>query len=798
MAEVKPTEEIKERPYQGYPVTPEPAFNLDVKDILSLALRRWYLIVLSIAVCLVCANLYLKITPPIYLSQAELKLRSTKNDNNLIDLSQLGINTPQHQVSNELFILESPLLMTDVVNRLSLNNTYNTKDGLRPIDLYKSSPVIVTPADTISTPSYSFVVALDGHKNFVLKDFVGSEKDDFEGIEVKGSLGQTVKTPLGNFTISVSPWYNASPYKANEIKYAHIPVEDAAQKYAHNVIASSAQSDTDIFRIYDRDTSRQRAIDIVNTLIEVYRDRDIAEQLNKAQSANEFIAKRLAILEDDLSNVDGDISSYKSSNQLPDVTMSSSLYFNKSFENKQDILNVHAQLQMAEFVRRELKSANIDNALPVNTGLDQAGIQSQITEYNNIVLERNRLLATGSESNPIISDLTSTLKTMKNNMVRSLDNYITSLKQQMGNLETTDSKAASELTANPNREKYLLSVERQQKVKESLYIYLLQKREESELSQAYIEPGFSIVAETMAPKSPESPDHSRIYLIAFAIGFAIPIVILVLMEAFNTTVRSRDDLKSVSVPLLGEIPFDKTHYSPFRWLKKHAAAGPKDVLVVEGSNNAINEAFRAIRTSLEFMVTNTGYRGRVIAITSALAGSGKTFTAMNLARTLAIGGKKVVVIDLDLRKAALSKWVGRTDRGISNYLIGQASFSDVVVHGTGDNKGLDIVPVGIIPPNPVELLSQQCLPELLNKLREDYDYIIIDCPPAEIVADTRIISGYCDMTLFIIRAGLYQRAMLSELDMWAETGRYKNLALLLNASTETARSKYNHSYYEKK
>ncbi len=797
MAEVKPTEEIKERPYQSNPPAPEPAFTLDVKDILSLALRKWYWIVFSIAVCLVCANLYLKVTPPIYQAEAELKLNSTKSDNNFIDLSQLGINAPQHQVANELFILESPLLMTDVVNRLSLNNTYNTKDGLRPIDLYKSSPVIVTPADTISTPSYSFVVALDGHKNFVLKNFSGSDKEDFEEIEVKGSLGQTVKTPLGNFTISVSPWYNESPYKANEISYAHIPIEDAAQKYAHSVLAVSAQSDTDIFKIYDKDTSRQRAIDIVNTLIEVYRDRDIAEQLNKAQSANEFIAKRLAILEDDLSNVDGDISSYKSSNQLPDVTMSSALYFNKSFENKQDILNVHAQMQMAQFVRRELMSANIDNSLPVNTGLDQLGIQSQITEYNNIVLERNRLLATGSESNPIISDLTSTLKTMKSNMVRSLDNYITSLKQQMGNLETTDTKASSELTANPNREKYLLSVERQQKVKESLYIYLLQKREESELSQAYIEPGFSIVAETMAPRAPESPDRSRIYLIAIAIGMGIPMLILVLMEVLNTTVRSRDDLKSISIPLLGEIPYHNSHRSAFQRFKKNAA-GPKDVLVTDGSNNAINEAFRAIRTSLEFMVPNTDYRGRAIAITSALAGSGKTFTAMNLAKALAIGGKKVVVIDLDLRKAALSKWVGRTDRGISNYLIGHASFDDVVVHGTGDNKGLDIVPVGIIPPNPVELLSQSCLPALLEKLREEYDYIVIDCPPAEIVADTRIISGYCDMTLFIIRAGLFQRSMLPELDVWAETGRYKNLSILLNGSTAIARSKYNHSYYEKR
>lgn len=278
-----------------------------------------------------------------------------------------------------------------------------------------------------------------------------------------------------------------------------------------------------------------------------------------------------------------------------------------------------------------LMSANIDNSLPVNTGLDQLGIQSQITEYNNIVLERNRLLATGSESNPIISDLTSTLKTMKSNMVRSLDNYITSLKQQMGNLETTDTKASSELAANPNREKYLLSVERQQKVKESLYIYLLQKREESELSQAYIEPGFSIVAETMAPRTPESPDRSRIYMIAFAIGLGIPILILVLMEVLNTTVRTRDDLKSISIPLLGEIPYHNFHRSAFQRFKKKVA-GPKDVLVTEGSNDSINEAFRALRTSLEFMVPNTDYRGRAIAITSALQGSGKTFTAMNLAR----------------------------------------------------------------------------------------------------------------------------------------------------------------------
>lgn len=286
-------------------------------------------------------------------------------------------------------------------------------------------------------------------------------------------------------------------------------------------------------------------------------------------------------------------------------------------------------------------------------------------------------------------------------------------------------------------------------------------------------------------------------MMAFAIGLAIPILIMILVEMFNTTVRSRNDLRNLSIPLLGEIPFDRSYKSWWKFGKK-SSAGPKDVLVKEGAIDAINEAFRAIRTALEFMAPNSDRRGRVIAITSALAGSGKTFTAMNLAKALAIGGKKVVVIDLDLRKAALSKWVGRTDRGISNLLIGQSKFSEVVVHGSDSSKGVDVVPVGIIPPNPVELLSQPCLPELLDELRDSYDYIILDCPPAEVVTDTRIISGYCDMTLFIIRAGLFQRSMLPELDFWAETERYKNLAILLNASTEVTRTRYSYYHYVKK
>ena len=771
------------------------SFSIDFKDMVSLIVDKWYWFVISLVLTMGLATLYLMRTPRQYISSTLVVVPG--EDAPLpsgLDLSVLGIQPKASNVTNQIRMLESPSMLSDVVARLGLNNRYYTKDGLRMVDLYKSSPIIVTPADTVMAESYKFTVALDGNKNFLLSDF----GPQYDGVTVKGSLGQTVKTPLGLFTIATSPWYQGNPYIDSDIVYSHVPVEVAGNALPAIVKAYLDEGRGSVIRIEAIDVSPQRCVDMLNCLLEVYRDREIAEQARSAKSTTEFINNRLAIIEEDLGSVDGDISSFKSYNLIPDVSSASAMYFNQSFQTRQELLSINSEIAMAQFVRRELQNEGVTTTLPVNSGLQGLGIQGQIAEYNNLVMERNRLLGSTGENNPVIVEMTTTLTTLKNNMLRSLDNYITTLHSQLGNLQTTENAATGELAANPQREKFLLSIERQQKVKESLYMFLLQKREESELTQAYVKSDFEVMARPMLPREPIAPRSMNILVIAFAVGIMAPLVIIFVRESLVTTVRSRKDLVASTIPFVGEIPYGPGKKPVFKFTRQLNAAGPGDIVVKHGSNNIINEAFRAIRTSLQFMVPEHAGRGRVISVTSARAGSGKTYITMNLAAVLAISGKKVLVIDLDMRKAALSKMVpGRHDEGISTYLLGRSSLNDVIVHGVDGFSDIDVVPVGLIPPNPVELLSGSRLNEMFKELATCYDYILIDCPPAEVVADARIISSQVDMTLFVVRAGLFEKSMLDDLEEFNETGRYKNLALILNGTDPNSlyrRRRYSYGY----
>lgn len=773
-----------------------PAFSLDLHEILHLFYSKWYWFVISLVITMTFGIIYVMRATPQYLAKSSIMLLNddSSTQEQSVDLSMLGIRRKSGNVTNELYLLESLPIHEKVVTRLGLNNRYFTKKGLRLVELYKEEPIVVTPAEEIAAERYSFTVTLDGHKNFTLGDFsnAGSE------VTATGVLGQTVGTPLGKFTITVSPWYDASDLKSSSIVYTHDTPANTAAGIV-KVEAKQADDVSSVINLWVTDACLKRGVDIAQGLAEVYLDKRSEDVEATAKNTTEFINNRLALLEEDLGNVESSISAFKSSTGVPSVEASSSAFFGRSFSNQTEILNLNSELSMAQYIRRELSSDNIDQVLPVNTGLKADGIQSQIVQYNNMVMERNRVLSAGNENNPVITELTTTLRTLKANMVRSLDNYITVLNRQLSDIRTSDSRASGELAANPEREKYLLSVERQQKVKESLYMFLLQKREESELSQAYVKPTAMILSEGQGFPEPFYPRTFNILLICFVVGIMAPVVIIFLRESLNTTIRGRRDLGMLSLPFVGEIPYGPGSRRPLSFTRhQRSASAGSDIVVKEGSNNVINEAFRAIRTSLEFMTpTRPDGTGHVIAFTSANQGSGKTFIVMNLATALSLSGKRVLVVDFDMRKATISKWGGRCDRGVSNYLIGKAGLDQIIVHGLGENHDIDLLPVGIIPPNPVELLSSTRVAELFEALRKDYDYVLVDCTPAEIVADARLVSAVADMTVWIIRAGMFERSMLNDIEEFAEEGRYHNLCIILNGTDPNnlyRRKRYGYGY----
>lgn len=752
-----------------------------IQDLWGMFVPKWHWFVISLFVTLSIAALYLLSTPNIYTRTASILVKDNSKSGNSIgsgssDFTDLGIFKSNTNINNELLTLSSPTLMTEVVKRLGLNETYIIREGMKIRELYKGTPVAVTFGEDGETLA-GFTIELTGKDTYTLSDFT-IQGEDVEGT-VNGQAGNAVKTPAGTLTLTLTPAMTDT-YIGKEIRYDKGSVQDATDYYTKGLRAELGNEDATIINLSIDNASIRKAEDILSTLIKVYNEQWIQDKNQIAVSTSQFINDRLGVIEGELGHVDENIAGYKSEHLLPDVQAASSLYMAQSAENKKELLMLNNQLSTARYIRRELNGKQLNQPLPTNSGINHGNIESQIGEYNSMVLNRNRLIANSSEKNPLVKDLASSLRSMQKTIIQSVDNLIVSLNTQIKSIQQQEVTTTSQLASNPNQAKYLLSVERQQKVKEELYLYLLQKREENELSQAFTAYNTRLITAPRGSSFPTAPRKVNILLVAFALGLLLPAVVIFMQENMNTKVRGRKDLENMNIPFLGEIPLEGSKDKPKK--KKDETAA---VVVKARNRNIINEAFRVVRTNLEFMLGEKlpHHVDKIVMLTSFNPGSGKTFISMNLAISFAIKEKKVIVVDLDLRRGSLSSYVHSPKTGIANYLAGQVEdWKDIVVKGTGEVPP-DVIPVGTIPPNPTELLFNPRMEQLIAALREQYDYIFIDCPPVEIVADTSIISKWAHITLFVVRAGLMEREMLPVMNNYYTDRKFNNLAILLNGTT---------------
>ena len=604
-------------------------------------------------------------------------------------------------------------------------------------------------------------------------------------------MGDSIQTPAGIMIISPTPELTDA-FIGTSVRYVRGSVRAATDTYTNALIAELGNEDATIINLSINDTSIRKAEDILNTLIEVYNENWIRDKNQIAVSTSQFISDRLGVIESELGHVDENISSYKSEHLLPDVQAASSLYMAQSAENKKELSMLNNQLSTAQYIRRELNTKQLDQTLPANSGIVSANIETQISEYNNLVLDRNRLIANSSEKNPLVKNMASSLQSMQRTIIQSVDNLIVSLNTQIRSLRTQEEATTNRLASNPNQAKYLLSVERQQKVKEELYLYLLQKREENELSQAFTAYNTRLITAPRGSMFPTAPRKMNILLVAFAVGLLVPAVGIFMKENMNTKVRGRKDLENLSIPFIGEIP----QYSGTKkkwWEFKHQKRQDmKTIVVNEGNRNIINEAFRVLRSNMDFMASKDSNQ-HVFVLTSFNPGSGKSFLAINIAISFAIKKKKILVIDGDLRHRTVSSYVDSPDKGLSDYLNNQIEdWKEIIVSYKGYTN-LHILPIGTVPPNPTELLEDSKLSALIEALRPEYDYIFIDCPPIDIVADAQIIEKWADRTIFVVRSGLLDRSMLSELENMYTGKRFKNLSMILNG-TESTGGRYGYRY----
>ena len=771
-----------------------------LQDLFYLCLAKWRWFILSLAVTLGIATYNILTTPNVYQRTASLMIKDdSKSQGISSDVSSMftdmGLGNAKSNVNNELIVIQSPAVLLETGKRLKLDVDYAIDGAFHKEALYGGDlPVTVDFIGFTDEQSGSFQLQLKGDGSYLISKLKGITRDNLpvdDSDEISGRLGQIIHTPLGKIKVDKAPSYSqfVKNGDASVLYVSRSNIYAMTDRIKGALAASLSEEKSAVIDLTYKDVLPKRAEDVINTIISVYRKNWLEDKNQMTISTSHFITERLGVIERELGDVDKNISAFKSSNLLPDVEAAAQQYMQKSTEVDKQIMDLNSRLAIAQYIRNYLTGkVGKNQLLPSNTGIESPGIEQQISEYNKSQLERNNLVANSSEQNPLVADYDQSLGSMRKSITASLDNFVVTLKTQLGTLQANEAATTTQIASNPNQAKYLQTVGRQQKVKESLYLFLLQKREENELSKAFTAYNTRIITPATGDNKPVAPVRRNIMLVAFVLGFLIPVVIIFVRENMNTTVRGRKDLKNMNVPFLGEIPYSisrknrPTLEQRIRFWKK-----PKEVrqiVVKAGKRDIVNEAFRVLRTNFEFTI-GTHPEQNVIVFTSFNPGSGKSHLAANMAMSLAIKKKKVLLIDGDLRNGSSSMLIGSPGEGLSDYLNGRIADIHDILH-KGEESGLvkyfDVIPIGTIPPNPTELLFTPLLEQMIKTMRQEYDYVFIDCPPIEVVADTPIYEQFADRTIFVVRSGLMERSMLPEIDALYKEKKFKNMTLILNGT----------------
>lgn len=756
---------------------------LTISDLVKIALANWKWFVLSVLLCLGGAFYYLKKSPYIYSRSASVLIKDetkgTQLPNAAAAFSEVNMLNLSSTVDNEVLIFKSKRLMIEVARKLKLDITYSRRGKFRDWDLYSTTPVILTFPEALETSAFSLKVTPLDAKQVLLSDF--PKMEGTESVEqLKVNLNDTVNTPVGKLVVTPTLYYTPDYYNIS-ITVCKANLEAVGLAYNAALQASVASEASSIINLSIADVSARRAEDILNTLIDVYNQDAIDDKNKIAVNTANFINERLIVIEQELGGVESQIADYKSEHNLADISTQTGAFMQTSSRYQQEGVNLENQRTLAVYIRDYLADpAKAGELIPANTGIADVNIEGQIAEYNELMLQRDKLIGNSSNKNPVVMDMNNSLAAMKQTIVRTVDNLIAGLNLKIQNIRGEEERTLKRMAAVPSQQKYVLSVERQQKIKESLYIYLLNKREENALTKSITESNARIIDPAMGSNAPIAPQKQKILLGGLLLGLLIPTVILYILKVSDTCIRWRKDLEDkLSVPFLGEIP-----------QRERMKGETKQPIVVKAeSKDAVSEAFRIMRTNLSFMGSTTEHQLQTIMVTSMNVGAGKTFISSNLAMTLALAGKKVVLVDLDIRKGSLSKRIHVHQTGVTNFLSGEVTQVKDIVTKSDYHENLSVVGKGPVPPNPAELLLSPRLNELVEQLKAMFDYVILDNVPSNMVADAMIVNRVADLTLYVIRAGKMDRRQLPEVERLYTEKKLNNMAIVLNGVSE-----FHHGY----
>lgn len=790
----------------------EEGSSFDFSAIPGLCISNWHWFVLCITLTCSAAFIYLRITPPIYVRTASIVVKDDKESEALDNVFTKFRNgksiMPNQSLNNEIIAFRKANLMEKVVARLDLNIVYQIRGRLRNTTLYGASLPINAKFGSPSVNT-EFDVTIKNNNEITLT----WDKEHSAGhgkLKLNGQLNEPVKTPFGTITITPSSGFGSRSKDDITITKSSIPA--ATSYFLSNLFVNNTDERSSVIDLSLTDVNTERADDVLNTLIAVYNEQWIENRNQIIKSTNQFIEARLIDLEKELGGVEDEMSDYQISNHTLDLTEEGQRYMQRSYQFDDQSLTYENELALTQYFSNYIKKVNdFEHTLPLSTGINNPALQQQVNEYNGMVLERSNLISTTSKSNPLVGDIEKAMAVQHRGITTTIDTHLTMLKTQVQMLKTNNQRNNLEIDKAPSKAKKFVDIERRRKIKEQLFTYLLQTREQNNLNQTFTAYNTRVLERSNGSSQQAYPNNKKIWMIALGIGFGFPFLIIVLREFLNTKVRGRKDIEKLPIPFVGELPqlefpdedstsYVKTVSEKIKEIRRNGSVNHKKrvkskahIVVKQGSRNIINEAFRVLRTNVEFMI-GQNKDIKVIMTTSANPGSGKTFISYNLAKCMSLKGKKVCAIDLDLRRRSLSEYVGKPDKGVSDYINGAVSdWHDVLVSGEGSDTFF-VLPAGTLPPNPAEIISYDRFSELITEIRNEFDYVFFDCPPVEIVADTSILAKHADISLFVIRVGLMELDFLPIIEEYYDDQRFNNMGVILNG-TLTANSRYGYRRY---
>lgn len=770
--------------------------EINLREELDKYLKYWPWFVFGVILCVFIGFIYLKFSTPQYNTTASIIIKDEESkgpSSEMAAFADLGLLSGMgaSSIENEIGILRSKTLMTKTVKALDLNITYYDEAGVKSKELYNKSPFNVQVLQ-LDEEELSKNIKEELGNRFLIEP---QSENDFTLINTEtekafeGKFGNPVNIGFADITLERT---GIEPEEDLEVSVQFSPVESVVGKYRSGVEVNLTDKNSSLLELSLVDPVTEKAQDILDQLILEYNRQAIEDKNLVATNTASFIDERLSIINQELDSVEVGKEEFKESNQLTNIEAESTLFIENASEYKKRQQEVGTQLELANAMLDHLQGNRSSDLLPANLGIQEEGVNDMIKEYNTLVLERNRILSASTEENPVVLRLNSQIDQMRGNVLQSLERMRSNLLIAQEDLNRQAAVIGSQISAVPAKERQYRGIERQQNIKEALYLFLLEKREENSLSLAVTAPKAKIVDSAYSDSTPVSPKSKIILLAALILGLLIPFLIIYIKNLLNNKVTDRTDIENTTkeIPIVGEIP---------------RIARKESDLISVNDRSVLAEAFRIMVTNLQYLLVGAGdkEKGIKLFVTSTVKGEGKTFTAFNLAITLANMGKKVVIIGADLRNPQLQRYEteARSYSGVSDYLYNTETKIDDIIAKAKANTKLDIIASGNIPPNPSELLRSERMAKLLNELEEIYDYIIVDTAPAMLVADTFLINKYADLTLYVARAGYTEKKLLGFAVDAKNEGKLHDVSFVLN-DVELANfgygNKYGYAYGEEK